>query len=98
MSTRNRILDAAAAVLTRRGIAGTTTRAIVREADCSEALSATYFGDKQEIFLAVMSERMPTIDPSGRAKSNLEGAEQLANFVQGVALFFFRSFPIASSV
>lgn len=61
MSTRDRILDAAARVMTERGIAATTTRAIAAAASCSEALLYKHFADKQQIFLAVLLERMPGI-------------------------------------
>ncbi|MBT2500688.1 helix-turn-helix transcriptional regulator [Agromyces sp. ISL-38] len=66
MSTRDRILDAAAEVMSERGIAASTTRAIARAAGCSEALLYKYFEDKQQIFLAVLMERMPIAGgPSG---------------------------------
>lgn len=97
MSTRDRILDAAAEVMTERGIAATTTRAIARAAGCSEALLYKHFDDKQQIFLAVLLERMPTI--SGRDdQPAATAAESLAELVHRMFDLFLRSFPMAVSI
>ncbi len=61
MDTRDRILDAAADVLTRLGLARTTTKEIARAAGCSEALLYKHFRDKEEIFLGVLKERLPQL-------------------------------------
>ncbi|RXZ72719.1 TetR/AcrR family transcriptional regulator [Agromyces albus] len=110
MSTRERILDAAAEVMSERGIAATTTRAIARAAECSEALLYKYFEDKQQIFLAVLMERMPTPGgPSGPAGKGGTGgadgagpsaplADVLADLVQRMFEFFVASFPMAVSI
>lgn len=76
MSTRDRILDAAARVMTERGIAATTTRAIAAAASCSEALLYKHFADKQQIFLAVLLERMPTIAGSSDRATGATGATE----------------------
>lgn len=60
-STRDRILDAAADVMTRLGLARTTTKEIARAAGCSEALLYKHFRDKEEIFLGVLKERLPNL-------------------------------------
>lgn len=57
--TRDRILDAATEVMTRRGLAGATTKEIARAAGCSEALLYKHFPDKEEIFFAVI-RRFPS--------------------------------------
>lgn len=61
MDTRDRILDAAADVLTRLGLGRTTTKEIARAAGCSEALLYKHFRDKEEIFLGVLKERLPQL-------------------------------------
>lgn len=97
MSTRDRILDAAAEVMTERGIAATTTRAIAAAAGCSEALLYKYFDDKQQIFLAVLIERMPAVEsqPTAAASTAREG---LVDLVEGMIGFFVQSFPMAVSI
>ncbi|KRE31477.1 TetR/AcrR family transcriptional regulator [Agromyces sp. Soil535] len=97
MSTRDRILDAAAEVMTERGIAATTTRAIARAAGCSEALLYKYFADKQGIFLAVLAERMPSIgNPDGAAAPTLRAA--VVTLLERMTAFFITSFPMAVSI
>jgi AcrR family transcriptional regulator len=59
-STRDRILDAAADVMTRLGLARATTKEIARAAGCSEALLYKHFRDKEEIFLGVLKDRLPS--------------------------------------
>ncbi|MFI6314486.1 TetR/AcrR family transcriptional regulator [Nocardia fusca] len=59
-STRIRILDAAAAVMSERGLAHATTKEIARAAGFSEATLYKHFQDKEDLFLTVMRERLPT--------------------------------------
>lgn len=59
-STRIRILDAAAAVMSDRGLAHATTKEISRAAGFSEATLYKHFQDKEDLFLTVMRERLPT--------------------------------------
>jgi AcrR family transcriptional regulator len=59
VDTKDRILDAAADVMTRLGLARTTTKEIARAAGCSEALLYKHFRDKEEIFLGVLTHREP---------------------------------------
>lgn len=98
MSTRDRILDAAASVLHQRGVAGATTREIARAAGCSEALLYKYFADKHEIFLAVLSERLPNVRPADDLAGTGELSENLATLVERLLSFFVGSFPMAVSV
>ena len=54
--------------MTRLGLARATTKEIARAAGCSEALLYKHFREKEEIFLGVLKNRLPsfTADP-GRA-------------------------------
>ncbi|MGW0182960.1 TetR/AcrR family transcriptional regulator [Nocardia sp. NPDC003345] len=58
--TRIRILDAAAAVMSDRGLANATTKEIARAAGFSEATLYKHFQDKEDLFLTVMRERLPS--------------------------------------
>lgn len=95
---RERFLDAALAVMHERGIAGSTTKAIAAQAGLSEALLYKNFSDKQQLFLAVLEERLPRprFDPeASRGDDLLEG---LTALVDQLMSFFTRTFPIAASI
>ncbi|MBA0054069.1 TetR/AcrR family transcriptional regulator [Streptomyces sp. AJS327] len=62
-STRDRILDAAERLLRTAGLARTTTKEIARETGCSEAALYKHFVSKEEIFVGVMRERLPRLNP-----------------------------------
>ncbi|MBA3826784.1 MAG: TetR/AcrR family transcriptional regulator [Ktedonobacterales bacterium] len=55
---RGAILAAAVRVLAREGIAAATTRKIAAEADVNQAMLGYYFGSKDELLFAVLSEMM----------------------------------------
>lgn len=83
---RPRLLDAALACYVRDGIAGTSLRAIAREAGVTPALLHYYFGDAAQLRQAVVDERVlpaiaafrATLVPDG----NVDGL--VAAFVDGV--------------
>lgn len=64
MGTRERIIDAAEQAIQEFGISGATTKRIARQAECSEALLYKHFAGKEELFLAVVIERMPALGPA----------------------------------
>src|ERR1700730_5117569 len=55
---RTRILAAAERVLRSKGLAGTTTREIVREAGVAEGTLYLYFKNRAELFLAIFDEHL----------------------------------------
>ncbi len=57
--TRQRILAAAAPEFSARGYAGATTRGIAAAAGISELTLFRHFGNKKNLFLAVMGENSP---------------------------------------
>lgn len=61
VTTRDRILDAAAHIMRTGGIARATTREIAREAGYSEATLYKHFTDKSELFKGVLAERLPNL-------------------------------------
>ncbi|MBO0804105.1 MAG: TetR/AcrR family transcriptional regulator [Nocardiopsaceae bacterium] len=93
---RERILDAAAAVMREKGLANTTTKAIAAAAGYSEALLYKHFADKQELFLTVLKERVPQarLDSPGDG----ELIDNLTAIVEQLMGFFTQTFPIAASV
>ena len=98
MGARELIVDAAARVMQEKGIARATTREIAREAGYSEALLYKHFADKQEIYLAVLTERLgPLLSATGMPGSaTLE--ENLIALTAGFMDFYVRSFPMSASI
>jgi AcrR family transcriptional regulator len=95
---RDRILDAAAAVMHERGIAGATTKEIARAAGYSEAMLYKHFDDKQDIFLAVLKERIP-LGPDPLALVGTATVQQnLESITLSYLRFFVRTFPMGASI
>jgi AcrR family transcriptional regulator len=102
-STRERILDAALAVMRSHGVARATTKEIAREAGYSEAALYKHFDDKTALFVAVLVERVPSrlgevLDglPDRVGTGDLE--EVLAEVAHEALAFYGETFPIAASV
>lgn len=102
MGTRDQILDAAAEVMHTRGLARTTTKEIARAAGYSEATLYKHFRDKTDLFLAVLTERVPSFsavladvakDPQARSLR-----DNLIEIARGALVFYHESFPISASV
>lgn len=102
MSTRDRIVAAAARVMREKGIARSTTREIARAAGCSEGLLYKHFASKEDLFLVVLAEELPSLitllaDLPARAGqgSVLATLEEIA----ATALAFYaETVPIAGSI
>ncbi|WP_163509640.1 TetR/AcrR family transcriptional regulator [Fodinicola acaciae] len=102
-TTRDRMLDAAAHVMRVRGLARATTKEIAKEAGFSEAALYKHFSDKTDLFVAVLTERVPSDlngllaglpDAVGR-KPVREVLEEVARTAVG---FYRQTFPIAGSL
>ncbi len=80
--TPERLLDAAEKLMRTSGLANATTKAIAREAGCSEAALYKYFANKEELFVRVLMERTPNAGPlmaalrAGPGEAGGEDAEQ----------------------
>jgi AcrR family transcriptional regulator len=100
--TRERILDAAHGLWTTVGLARTTTKEIARGAGCSEAALYKYFAGKEELFVAVLAERLPRLSPLLERLTADPGErtveENLTEIARRAALFYAESFPIAASL
>jgi AcrR family transcriptional regulator len=95
---RERILDAAAAVMRTRGLANATTKAIAAEAGYSEAMLYKHFDDKQQLFLAVLLERMQPAAAPIAAPGVGDLRENLTAMVRHLMDYFARLFPMAGSI
>jgi len=101
-STRDRILDAAADVMTRLGLARATTKEIARAAGCSEALLYKHFREKEEIFLGVLKDRLPNLTATLAALPDQAGTgsvrDRLVEVVDLAVRFYEGGLSIGSSV
>jgi AcrR family transcriptional regulator len=95
---RERILDAAAAVMRERGVANATTKAIAAAAGYSEAMLYKHFADKQELFLLVLKERLPGIRPALAAAGTGDLGANLAGVVEQLMNYFAELFPMSVSI
>lgn len=101
MSTRDRMLDAAAHVMRTKGLARATTKEIAKAAGFSEAALYKHFADKTELFLAVLKERAPS-----DLRALLDGLEAgrgdvrttLVDVARTAMAFYRDTFPIAASI
>ena len=102
MGTRDRILDAALAVLRDRGPAAATTKEIARAAGCSEGSLYTYFAGKEDLLLAVVTERLPPFIPLVKALLERAGEDTLHDHLEELARiavpFYAQLMPLAVTV
>jgi AcrR family transcriptional regulator len=97
------MLDAAAHVMRTRGMARATTKEIAKAAGYSEAALYKHFRDKTEMFLAVLTERVPST--LGAVLANLvqqAGEESVQDTLHELARaaldFYNETFVMAASV
>ncbi|MFJ4565800.1 TetR/AcrR family transcriptional regulator [Streptomyces caelestis] len=99
---RERVLDAAHQLMLTVGLARATTKEIARAAGCSEAALYKHFASKEELFIRVLTERLPQLAPllHGLAAEPGRGALEanLTEIARQAALFYEQSFPIAASL
>jgi AcrR family transcriptional regulator len=99
---RVRILDAAHELMLTVGLGRATTKEIAKAAGCSEAALYKYFASKEELFIRVLTERLPKLTPLLRSLAAEPGRgtieENLTRIAREAALFYEQSFPIAASL
>lgn len=109
-----RLLDAAEKLMRTSGLANATTKAIAREAGCSEAALYKYFANKEELFVRVLLERTPNAGPlmaalqAGPGERGVEGGagdegeegveEGLVAIARHASLFYADAMPMAASL
>ncbi|WP_329386978.1 TetR/AcrR family transcriptional regulator [Streptomyces sp. NBC_01351] len=100
--TPERLLDAAEQLMRTSGLASATTKAIAREAGCSEAALYKHFTNKEELFVRVLMERTPNAGPlmaalqEGAGERGVE--EGLTEIARHAALFYADAMPMAASL
>ncbi|MEU8485278.1 helix-turn-helix domain-containing protein [Streptomyces sp. NPDC048641] len=99
---RVRIVDAAHELMLSIGLARATTKEIAKAAQCSEAALYKYFANKEELFVTVLSERLPKLGPLLTELTKEPGArsveENLTEIAIEAALFYEQTFPMAASL
>jgi AcrR family transcriptional regulator len=102
MTARERFLDAAAEVLRTRGFAAATTKEIASAAGLSEAMLYKVFRDKVDLFLGVLTERLPRValvrDGVVEQVGHGELGANLEQLAVELLVFYSETFPIAASV
>ncbi|MHA6759988.1 TetR/AcrR family transcriptional regulator [Streptacidiphilus sp. PAMC 29251] len=100
--TRERILDAGSQLMRTIGLIRATTKEIARAADCSEAALYKHFSSKEELFVAVLQERLPPLGPTLLKlieNPGDRGTEQCLTEIAALATLFYQaSAPIAASL
>jgi AcrR family transcriptional regulator len=102
VTARERFLDAAAEVLRSRGFAAATTKEIASAAGLSEAMLYKVFRDKVDLFLGVLTERLPRValvrDGFDEQVGHGELGANLERLAVELLVFYCETFPIAASV
>jgi AcrR family transcriptional regulator len=102
VTTRDRILDAAASLMRNQGLAQATTKEIARGAGISEAALYRHFHDQQEIFLHVLRERMPAFIAAMKDLPERVGQGNVARTLEEIAAsalaFYTEVGPMAGSL
>lgn len=90
------------------GLARATTKEIARVANCSEAALYKHFAGKEEIFVHVLKERLPPLNPlldelslesaAGDGPGVRSVEQNLVDIALSAARFYEQSFPIAASL
>ncbi|WP_255308070.1 TetR/AcrR family transcriptional regulator [Streptomyces marincola] len=101
-STRDRILTAAEELMRDIGLARVTTKEIARAAGCSEAALYKHYRGKEEIFVRVLEERLPSVGPLIARLTEDPGDRNVHDCLADIAVhavrFYAASTPIAASL
>ena len=98
MSTREKIIDAAAAVMRRNGLVAATTKAIALEAGYSEAMLYKTFADKQDLYLAVLRERGSVLENPADLVGRRDVEENLVDITRQLMRLYVETFPVTAAV
>jgi AcrR family transcriptional regulator len=97
------MLDGAAHVMRTRGMARATTKEIAKAAGYSEAALYKHFRDKTDMFLAVLSERVPStlgtvLATLGQRAGEGSVQDTLQEVARAALSFYHETFVMAASV
>ena len=102
VETRSRILEAAAQVMRERGLARTTTKEIARRAELSEGALYRHFASKEDLFLDVLRERMPSFVTTVMSLGERVGREPIPDVLTDVAMraiaFYYETAAMTGSL
>ena len=102
MGTRERMVEAAERVMRERGLARSTTREIAREAGFSEGALYKHFEGKEDLFLHVLAERLPSFVALAKELPGRAGVGTVEDTLGEVARrslpFFSEGVPIIASI
>jgi AcrR family transcriptional regulator len=102
LGTRERMVEAAERVMRERGLARSTTREIAREAGFSEGALYKHFDSKEELFLRVLAERLPSFVSLAKELPDRAGVgtvgETLGEVARTSLAFFAQGVPIIASI
>lgn len=98
MGTRERILDAAAEILRTRGVVHATTKEIAHATGVSEPTLYKYFGDKEQLLLAVLRERLPGPARAGVVPGDGDVAANLTELARAALDFYRQSIPMLGAL
>ena len=100
--TRERMVEAAGRVMRSKGLAHATTKEIAREAGYSEGAIYKHFESKEELFIRVLTERLPPFTDVLGELPRRAGREAVGRVLEEVAraalAFYLESFPMSVSV
>ncbi|PWU11044.1 MAG: DUF1956 domain-containing protein [Verrucomicrobia bacterium] len=89
LETRERLLEAAGEVFAQRGFREATIREICEKAKANVAAAHYHFGDKEELYAAVL--KSCAVPPFDQVPTNLPPEERLRAFVRAVLGRFFQT-------
>ena len=102
MGTRERMVEAAEKVMRERGLARSTTREIAREAGFSEGALYKHFEGKEDLFMHVLAERLPSFVALAKELPGRAGVGTVEDTLGEVARrslpFFAEGVPIIASI
>ena len=102
MGTREKIVEATERVLREKGLARSTTKEIARAAGYSEGTLYKHFESKEDLFLAVLAERLPSFValveelPARVGRGTLR--ETLEETASTALVFYGEIVPMAASI
>jgi AcrR family transcriptional regulator len=102
LGTRTKIIEAAERVMREKGLARSTTKEIAREAGYSEGTLYKHFDSKEDLFLSVLAERLPSFVALSKELPGRAGRGTVRETLEEVArtalAFYAEGVPISASV